>query len=175
MNQPLFLVGMPGAGKSTIGRKLALALQKPFLDLDEYLEGKYQQKVSQLFSEKGEAFFREAEAAALREVGARATGTVIATGGGTPCFRNNMAFMNETGTTIFIKVPEAALVERLVGYNREQRPLIAGKTTPEIKQFVTTTLANRLEFYSQAQIIYQNASRNITDLIHLIQRMESMC
>lgn len=175
MNQPIFLVGMPGAGKTTIGRKLALALHKPFLDLDEYLEEKYRQKISELFSEKGEAFFREAEATALREVAGRASGAVIATGGGAPCFLDNMEFMNETGLTVFVKVPEAVLVERLSGHNREQRPLLAGKTTPELKQFVTTISAKRLEFYLQAQVIYQNASRDITDLVRLIQRMENMC
>ena len=175
MNQPIFLVGMPGAGKSTIGRKLATNLQKPFLDLDEYIEEKYGQRIPQLFSDKGEAFFREAEATALREVAAQASGAVIATGGGTPCFLDNMAFMNETGVTVFVKVPQTTLVERLTGQNREQRPLIAGKTTPEIQQFVTTTLSNRLGFYLQAQIVYPNASRDISDLIHLIQKMESMC
>ena len=166
---------MPGAGKTTIGHKLAGALQKPFLDLDEFIEEKHQQPVRQLFAEKGEAFFREAEAAALREVVALATGAVIATGGGTPCFRDNVDFMNEAGLTIFIKVPEAALAERLNSSNREQRPMIAGKTSAEIKQFVTVTLASRLQFYQKAHITYQNASRDISELIRLIKAMDSVC
>ena len=175
MNRPIFLIGMPGAGKTTIGRKLAVALQKPFLDLDEYIEEKHLQNVRQIFSAKGEAFFREAEATALREVATQANGAVVATGGGTPCFRDNIDFMNEAGITVYIKVPEAVLVERLSGTNREQRPLIAGKTSIEIKQFVTVTLASRLQFYQKAQITYQNASRDISKLIRLIQVMERMC
>ena len=175
MNRPIFLIGMPGAGKTTIGRKLAATLQKSFLDMDEYIEEKYQQDVRQIFSEKGEAFFREAEATALREVAAQANGAVVATGGGTPCFLGNMNFMNEAGVTVYIKVPEGALAERLSGKNRDQRPLLAGKTSIEIKQFVTVTLASRLQFYQKAQITYQNASRNISELIRLIQVMEKMC
>ncbi|PIQ21593.1 MAG: shikimate kinase [Cytophagales bacterium CG18_big_fil_WC_8_21_14_2_50_42_9] len=175
MNRPIFLIGMPGAGKTTIGRKLAAALQKPFLDLDEYIEEKHGQHVRQIFGEKGEAFFREAEAAAVREVAARATSAVVATGGGTPCFGNNIDFMNEAGLTVFIKVPADALAERLSHSNQEQRPLVAGKTTEEIKQFVTVTLASRLQFYQKAQITYQNTSRDITKLIHLVQVMAKMC
>jgi len=175
MNRSLFLIGMPGAGKTTIGRKLAMAMQKPFLDLDEYIEEKHQQPVRQIFSAKGEAFFREAEAEALREVAARANGAVVATGGGTPCFLDNMTLMNEAGVTVYIKVPETTLVERLSGANREQRPLLARKTSAEIKQFVTVTLASRLPFYQKAQITYQNASRDISDLRRLIETMEKMC
>jgi len=175
MNQLIFLIGMPGAGKTTIGRKLAVALQKHFLDLDEYIEEIHQEPVRQIFAQKGEAFFRQTEAAALRDISARANGAVVATGGGTPCFLDNIDYMNKVGATIYIKVPETVLVERLTRTNREQRPLLAGKTADEIKQFVTVTLASRLQFYQKAQITYQNASRDITDLIRLIQAMENIC
>jgi len=175
MNRPIFLIGMPGAGKTTIGRKLAVALQKHFLDLDEYIEEKHRQPVQQIFALNGEAFFREAEAVALREISTRANGAVVATGGGTPCFLDNIDYMNEVGVTIYIKVPETALVERLTRTNREQRPLLAGKTADEIKQFVTVTLTSRLQFYQKAQITYQNASRDISELKRLIQAMENIC
>jgi shikimate kinase len=85
-----------------------------------------------------------------------------------------MALMNEVGTTVYIKVPAEVIVERLMAHGREQRPLVAGKSHEEIKQFVTETLANRLAFYQNAHITYQNASRDITDLCRLLLNMENI-
>lgn len=177
MSRPIFLVGMPGAGKSTIGRKLATALQVPFFDLDDFLEEKEKMLIREIFSVKGEAYFRRAEASALRELAEQAPGNVIATGGGAPCFHDSMAYMNQHGTTVYLKAPVDVLLERLTGHGREQRPLVAGKSTAEINQFLTETLAKRKQFYEAAQITYQNLTRerDVTDLCHLIARLETTC
>ena len=177
MSRPIFLVGMPGAGKSTLGQKLAVTLQVPFFDLDEYLEKKEGVAIREIFANRGETYFRQAEANALRELADQASNSVIATGGGAPCFHGSMNFMNQQGTTVYLKAPVAVLLERLTGYGREQRPLVAGKSTDEIKQFLTETLANRKQFYKMAQITYQNLTRDrdITDLCRLISRLETTC
>jgi len=177
MSRPIFLVGMPGAGKSTIGRKLAATLHVPFFDLDEYLEEKEGSAIRQIFSSRGETYFRETEARYLRELAAEAPGSVIATGGGAPCFHGSMNFMNQQGITVYLKAPIAVLLERLTGHGREQRPLVAGKSTDEIKQFLTETLAKRKQFYETAHITYQNLTRerDVTDLCHLIARLETTC
>lgn len=177
MYRPIFLVGMPGAGKTTIGRKLSLELNRPFADLDEYLEIKEGLPVREIFAGRGESYFRQAEAAALRELGEQDQTGIVATGGGAPCFHQNMDFMNETGTTVYLKLPVAVLVERLLGPGREHRPLISGKTNEQVSNFVTETLNAREQFYETAQITYQNLNRNrdVVDLSHLIYRLETMC
>lgn len=174
MHKPIFLVGMPGAGKTTVGRKLSVALDMPFFDLDEYLEVRENDSIRNIFTKRGEAYFREAETAALRELAAKAGGAVVATGGGAPCFNDNMAFMTEVGTTVYLKVPSEILAERL-GHGRDHRPLVAGKTDAEIEKFVTETLTKRLSFYQNAHITYQSNTRDVTELCSLIKRLETIC
>ena len=176
MSRPIFLVGMPGAGKSTIGRKLSQALNRPFLDLDDILEEKEGRPIREIFSTQGETYFRQAETSALREITGQVSGSIIATGGGAPCFHGNMDFMNQHGTTIYLKAPVNVLVDRLTGHGREQRPLVAGKSAEQINQFVTETLTTRMQFYEAAQITYQslNRGRDVDDLCRLISRLEKM-
>ena len=176
MSRPIFLVGMPGAGKSTIGRKLSQALDRPFLDLDDILEEKEGRPIREIFSTQGETYFRQAEASALREITGQASGSIIATGGGAPCFYGNMDFMNQQGTTIYLKTPVNVLVDRLTGQGREQRPLVAGKSAEQINHFITETLTTRMQFYEAAQITYQSLSRgrDVDDLCRLISRIEKM-
>lgn len=177
-HKPVFLIGMPGAGKTTIGRQLALTLQMPFIDLDEYIVAAQGQSIAALFAEKGEEHFRRVEALALRQVAAQAaeSGAVVATGGGAPCFLENMSFMNEVGTTVFLHMPADVVVERLmITHGRQQRPLVAGKSPGQIKQFVTETYQSRLQFYQKAHITYQNPGRDVTELSRLIQSLENCC
>lgn len=173
-HKPIFLIGMPGAGKTTIGRQLSVALNMPFIDLDEYIVSKHGQSIPEMFAARGEAYFRQAEATALREVAAGAAGAIVATGGGAPCFLDNMTFMNQHGTTVFLKIPAEVLVERLL-HGREQRPLVAGKSPEQIKQFVTETYNSRLQFYQMAHITYQNPSREVSELCRLIRSVENCC
>jgi shikimate kinase len=177
MSRPVFLVGMPGAGKTTIGRRLAAELNRPFTDLDEYLEMQEGVPVREIFLRQGEVYFRQVEAVALRDLVAQDKNGIVATGGGAPCFHGNMDFMNNAGTTVYLKLPVLVLVERLSGPGKEHRPLVAGKTETQINDFVTETLAARKQFYETAQITYQNINRlrDVADLGHLIYRLETMC
>ncbi|MEJ2005791.1 MAG: shikimate kinase, partial [Cyclobacteriaceae bacterium] len=117
----IFIWGMPGSGKSTFGRHLALGLQCAFTDLDIYIENACGKTIPQLFREKGEGEFRNLEKQYLREVVQQKTG-VIATGGGTPCFFDQEQFMKQHGLTIFLDTPMDIIERRVSG--RTGRPLL---------------------------------------------------
>src|SRR5688572_4732227 len=120
----LYLIGLLGSGKSVLGKELSNLLRIPFIDLDDVLEAQEGMKVSEIFSTKGEDQFRIMEAAALREQSIQKE-FVMATGGGTPCFHDNMSFINKTGTSVFLDTPVSEIVKRLKGEQRKIRPLLA--------------------------------------------------
>lgn len=151
MMHRIFLIGYMGAGKTTIGKTLARALNLSFVDLDLYIEQRYHKSVSALFAEKGEDGFREIERMMLHEVSAFEN-VVISTGGGTPVFFDNMDFMNLHGCTIYLRASDVVLTERLYKHS-DKRPLLAGKSKEEINQFIAKTLSERDRYYSRAHIV----------------------
>lgn len=108
----IFLTGYMGAGKTTLGKAFARKLNIPFIDLDWYIEERFHKTVGELFTERGEAGFRELERNMLHEV-AEFENVVISTGGGAPCFYDNMEFMNRTGKTVFLNVHPRCAVQTL--------------------------------------------------------------
>jgi shikimate kinase len=174
----IFLIGYMGAGKTTVGKRLAAQLGRPFVDMDLFIENRYRKRVSELFAEKGEEFFRKIEHAVLQEV-SQFENTVIATGGGSPCFFDNMERMNRTGVTIYLQVSAATLTQRL-GLARQRRPLVKGKGAEKLERFVTEHLAQREEWYRQAsfqcsmeQIYPAAVSETIEHIIQLINEIEA--
>ena len=147
--KPIFLIGYMGCGKSTLGRALQKTTGLEFIDLDHYIENRFHATVSELFASRGEEGFRRAEAAMLDEV-SQFSDVVIACGGGTPCFFNNMELMNERGLTVWLTTPVGRLFERLQR-NRSKRPILANKTDDELMAFITTALKERHPYYSRAQ------------------------
>ena len=127
----IFLVGMPGSGKSTIGRLMANQLQIPFVDLDAEIEALASKSVSSIFEEQGEKQFRKLEAHALTNVIAEYSSGVIATGGGTPIFHDGMKLMNAHGTTIYLEVSLDELIKRNQMANH--RPLLADDMDESLK------------------------------------------
>lgn len=146
--KPIFLIGYMGCGKSTLGRALSAATSMQFIDLDHYIENRFHSTVSQIFAERGEEGFRSVERAMLREV-SEFSDVIVACGGGTPCFFNNMELMNSRGLTVWLNTPLERLYERLQR-NRSKRPILAGKTDEELMEFITGALKEREPFYSQA-------------------------
>ncbi len=144
----IFLIGYMGAGKTTLGKAFARELNIPFIDLDWYIEERYHKTIGELFSERGEASFRELEKCMLHEV-ADFDDVVISTGGGTPCFFDNMEFMNSRGQTIFLDVHPDILYRRL-RVAKQQRPVLQGKSSEELHAFIVEALGMREPFYSQA-------------------------
>ena len=148
----LFLIGYMGAGKTTIGRLLAKKLNCSFIDVDCFIENRYHQTIAKIFEEKGEAGFREIERRALLEISSYEN-VVVSTGGGLPCFFDNMEIMNRAGITIFLKDNIDELVKRL-NFNKQKRPLIKEKTPEELRNFIEISLEKREPFYTQAKYIY---------------------
>lgn len=148
----IFLTGYMGAGKTTLGKAFARKLNIPFVDLDWYMEERFHKTVGELFAERGEAGFRELERAMLHEVGAFED-VVISTGGGAPCFFDNMDFMNRNGMTVFLDVHPDVLFRRL-RIAKHQRPILQGKQDDELKAFIVQALEKRTPFYSQAQYVF---------------------
>lgn len=144
----IFLIGYMGAGKTTLGKAFARHLNISFVDLDWYIEERYHKTVGELFEEKGEANFRELEKAMLHEVG-EFENVVIATGGGAPCFFDNMEYMNRNGVTVFLNVRTERLFRRLQ-VATQTRPILRNKTNDELYLFIEENVKKRLPYYSSA-------------------------
>ncbi len=144
----IYLIGYMGSGKSTLGRKLAKHAGMQFIDMDHYIEERNCKTIPQIFAEYGEAGFRERERKALEEL-SDFTNVVIATGGGAPCFFDNIDLMNRTGKTIYLNIDPKILAARLM-QSKTERPLIKGKSREELIHFIDETLKKRDGFYSQA-------------------------
>lgn len=138
-----------GAGKTTVGKALAKALNLQFYDLDWYIENRMHMTVKQIFDERGEEGFRKIEHNMLHEV-AEFEDVVISCGGGTPCFFDNIDYMNQQGETVYLKATPDVLYGHLK-MGRTVRPLLLNKTPDEVKNFVSRQLAEREPFYTKAK------------------------
>lgn len=145
----IILLGYMGAGKTTVGRVLARQLGLPFYDLDWYIESRMHQTVKQLFDSRGEEGFRTVERNMLHEA-AEFEDIVLSCGGGTPCFFDNMDYMNRQGDTVYLKAPADVLSAHLK-MGKTVRPLLLGKTDDELHRFIDEQLAQREPFYTQAR------------------------
>lgn len=165
-NKKIFLIGFMGCGKSKLGKSLAAQTNRTFLDLDDLLEIKYQLSIPDIFVAYGETGFRERERDVL-QLSALANDAIIATGGGAPCFFDNMEWMNKNGITIFMDTPVSVLANRLINA-RVERPLIRGKNLEELVAFIDVKLKERRLFYEKAQIILKEADLNVAVLMAAI-------
>lgn len=148
----ILLIGYMGAGKTTLGRALADDLGLEFIDLDHYIEKRYRKTISDIFAEKGEEEFRRLEQRMLHEV-AEFENVIISTGGGTPCFFDNIDYMNTQGITVYLKVPIERLFTRL-SIARNKRPLIKDKNDEELRTFIASQLEQREPAYTKALHTY---------------------
>ena len=162
----IFLIGYMGCGKSTLGRRLSKHLGLQFVDMDHYIEERNYKTIPQIFAEEGEIEFRKKERKALEEL-SEFTDTVIATGGGAPCFFDNIHVMNQSGITIFLNINPDILAERLLK-SKTERPLIKGKSKEELVAFINSTLKKRIEFYSQAKHEIVKPDIDLEELTRLI-------
>lgn len=145
------LVGFMGCGKSTLGKKLAKKLEVPFIDSDKEIEEYFQKSIGELFAEHGESHFRELEREYIDALELRED-FVLATGGGMPCFANNMDKLNKTGTTFYLNRSPKELAHRLANA-KTQRPLVAGLEEEELLEFIEDKLKNREEYYKKANVV----------------------
>lgn len=169
----IFLTGYMGAGKTTLGKAFARQLGLTFIDLDWYIEERFHHSISDLFHERGEEGFRQLERNMLHEAG-EFEDVVISTGGGTPCFFDNMDYMNRQGQTVFLDVPVDVLFRRL-RVATQQRPILQGKTDDELHAFIGEALARRLPLYSRARYRFDGSRledrRQIADSVASLRRL----
>lgn len=157
-----FIVGFMGCGKTTWSRKLAAKLGYEFIDLDHVLEAKAGMSIAEYFSSFGEDAFRKLESQVLKET-EYAENTVVSTGGGLPCFFDNMDWMNVNGKTLYIKLSPKTLADRLEN-SKTIRPVLQGKKGDELVEFITGKLAEREGFYLQASNIVEGIDMSVEKL-----------
>lgn len=157
-----------GVGKTFTGRKLAEKLGVRFVDMDELIESEVGLKIPEIFNEKGEDWFREKESEVLRYLSLLQEDVVISTGGGTPCFNENIDIINSTGISIYLQLSPTALANRLTQNEKENRPLLKGKTNEELVSFIEARLFEREKFYQQAKFIVSAKNLEIEELISII-------
>lgn len=165
----IFLIGFMGSGKSHTGKQLAERLGLQFIDLDQWIENQQQRTIATIFETEGEAFFRQLEQQTLHDM-ARLKNVLLSTGGGTPCFFDNMNWMNQHGITIYLETPISILVQRLLP-ERANRPLIKALESSELSDFIEKKLIERAPFYEQAQVIYQTATADEAVAEKLFQQL----
>jgi shikimate kinase len=153
-----FLIGYMGSGKTTYGKLVGKALNLSFIDLDGYIEKKTMKTITELFDELGEDGFRKLEKESLHEV-SQLKDILVATGGGTPCFSNNMEYMNANGETIYLRTSVRELRERL-RMSKTKRPLIQGKDLDQLETYIAASLEKREPFYLKAKYILDTDDLN---------------
>jgi shikimate kinase len=147
----IFLIGFMGSGKTHWGKIWAAKSGLQFFDLDEVIEQEEKKSVAEIFSQKGEAYFRQREMEMLQTFGTKEN-CIIACGGGTPCFNNNMQWMNANGTTVYLLATAKEIFKRVIT-EQQKRPLIKDFSPQELLVFIENKLQEREIYYSQAKII----------------------
>jgi len=163
----IYLIGLPGSGKSLLGKKLSKSINLPFIDLDAALEKQEGLKVSKIFAGKGQDFFRTIEAEMLRKLSDEKE-FVMATGGGTPCFHDNMEFINQTGTSIFLDTPTALIASRINPKEKETRPLLEDVPDDQLDKKLEELLNRRLVYYKQAHFTIDGGTATAWDVLQLL-------
>ena len=153
-----------GCGKSVLGKSLASGLNLDFADLDNLIEERYKMTIPGIFSNFDEKVFRQIESEMLLNYASSNKEFVLACGGGTPCFNNNMEIINSSGISVYIKLNAKALTDRLLK-SKTNRPLIKNVSPDQLLQKVDELLDKRESFYNQAQIIVEGINLKPEDII----------
>ena len=170
----IILIGYMGAGKTTVGRALSKAMGLPFYDLDWYIESRMHKTIPQIFAERGEEGFRLIERNMLHEV-AEFENIIISCGGGTPCFFDNMEYMNGQGDVIYLKASPDVLYKHLL-MGKTERPLLKNKTPEQLIAFIKEQLEIREPYYTKAKHVldvslmdnYEKIQISVTKILDLI-------
>lgn len=164
----IFLIGMPGCGKSTFGRKAAGQLEMDFIDLDTEIVNHAHKSINAIFDEEGEEYFRKVESELLKSITESRVNFIMATGGGAPCFFDNMEFMNNRGLTFYIDTDVDFLLERLSRKGINKRPLLKKIGQENLEEGLRKKLIDRYPFYSKAHItltFQQDLENRIVEII----------
>jgi len=164
----IYLIGFMGSGKTSVGKKLAKKLNYKFIDLDTEIEKSVNCSISDYFTKFGEEKFREIENKILKE-SFKYSNTVISTGGGTPCFFNNMLLINKNSFSIYLKADVKLLSHRLINA-KQTRPLIKNKSKEELEIYIEKLLSEREIFYNKAKLVIDAKSISIDNIVKEINK-----
>ncbi len=165
----IYIVGYMGAGKTTAARRLAQRLGWEVADTDDLFEEKYKISVCDFFNKYDEALYRKLESEVLKSTESLEN-VVISTGGGTACYFDNMDWMSQHGLTVFLRISQKAVVDRLV-HAKRKRPLAEGKTEEELSAFVEQHYTGRLPFYEQSRITVKAEDLDLDSLVKQIEEL----
>ena len=163
MDKHIILIGFMGSGKTTIGKQLATELNLPFIDSDEVIEQQQGKTITQIFDESGEDAFRKMEQDFITSL-ENEERSVVAVGGGMPCFEDNIHRLKTVGQVFYLNVSLMTLTQRLMN-NRENRPLLAELSQNELSAHVFERLTNRTVFYRQAHSIIPNEGSDVKRVV----------
>lgn len=165
----IYIIGLPSSGKTTLGKPMAQQIGYDLVDLDHYIEQKEGCSITDIFKYQGENYFRKVERKALHEV-SKKENLIISTGGGVPCFFDNMKFMSKNGLTIFLDVSVDEIFKRMTQFNGiEERPMFKGKKEEEIKKELEEKYNTRYPFYNDAQIVLKGDNIQVEHLVEAIK------
>jgi len=163
----VFLIGFMGSGKSTLGKKLALKLGYHFADIDKVIESEIKMSIADYFQQNDENAFRELENTTMKNID-MPENSIIATGGGAPCFFDNLDWMNQNGLTIYLSLSPKALVKRLEN-GIEQRPVLQNLSGEELEEFIAVRLKEREKFYQQAKLTIKGIDQTAEKVIEILK------
>lgn len=166
----IFLIGFMGTGKTHWGKRWSARYGMDFIDLDDAIELSEGKTISAIFKNSGETYFREKEAAALRSM-ALLKNTIIACGGGTPCFHDNIDWMKDHGTTIYLETDPVVLTKRLTA-EIQQRPLIADVPVEKLQVYIEALLQDRILYYQKAKHTFSTEQLENNSLDELLNRTD---
>lgn len=163
----VFLIGFMFSGKSTVGKKLASIMNYQFIDTDRYFEEKYKISILDFFEKFGEEMFRKFEHDILKELVVK-DNVIISTGGGLPCYNNNIDLINDEGISIYLEMPFKAIINRQKN-SKQKRPLLQNKTQEEIEEYLKALLTQREPIYKKSKITIDAKNVNFSDLKEVIE------
>lgn len=164
----IFLLGLPGSGKTTLGQQLAIHEKLNFVDLDDEIEKQEGHSITEIFEGRGESHFRKIENAVLSSFAKSDQSFVMATGGGTPCFNNNIERMNESGTAVFLDVSPEICAKRIIKSEISDRPMFKNLDEDQIPDQVKNLRMKRLGYYQKANKIVRGDTIKLNDVLKAI-------
>ena len=163
----IFLIGFMGSGKTHWGRLLSEKLGMPFFDMDEQVVNSEGKSINEIFEQFGEEYFRLKEKGILHTITETHSSFVMACGGGSPCYFNNIDYMNQSGTTVWLNTPLTVLFRRLIG-EKDKRPLLKDLSEDQLKGFIIKKFADRKIYYEQAEVVIDDEDISLDHFIEKI-------